>query len=68
MGINNKEIRDYIKGYLKNKGPIDSRAMIGMASKKFKTTRQRICGNISQMVCREGSVYITGTKPHGVLN
>ena len=64
----NKAIRSDIKDYLAKRGPIDSRVMIGMMAKKYRTTRQRVCGDISFMVCREGSIFITGSKPHGVLN
>lgn len=63
----NKRIRIAIEGYVKAHGVIDSRVLIAMFAMRFSTTKQRISGNISYMVCKEGTLSIIRKKPHSIL-
>lgn len=63
----NKKIRRAIKIYVKKKGTVDSRMVIELFAKKFSTTRHQVSGNISYMVCKQGSLSIIRNKPHSIL-
>lgn len=64
MNIN---IRSAIQQYIATNGPTDSRVVIAMFANQFNTTKQRISGNISFMVCKAKTVSIIRNKPHSVL-
>lgn len=63
----NKRIRTSIENYVKANGAIDSRLLIAMFAKQFSTTKQRISGNISYMVCKEGTLSIIRKKPQSTI-
>lgn len=63
----NERIRAAIQSYIAANGPTDSREIITMFANRFSTTKQRISGNISYMVCKAGTVSIVRNKPHSVL-
>lgn len=63
----NTEIRAAIQNYLATNGPIESRALILLLATQFNTTKQRISGNISYMVCRDVSISLHRNYPHSVL-
>lgn len=63
----NKRIRMAIENYVKTNGAIDSRVLIAMFAKQFSTTKQRISGNISYMVCNESTLSIIRNRPHSIL-
>lgn len=64
MNIN---IRAAIQQYIAANGPTDSREVIARFTNQFKTTKQRISGNISFMVCKAGTVSIIRNKPYSIL-
>lgn len=57
--MNNAQIRNDIETYVKANGPQDTRNVISVFAAKYSTTRQRISGNISHMVCRDMTATIT---------
>lgn len=63
----NRSIRTAIQRYIAANGPTDSRILISLLAKRFKTTKQRISGNISYMVCHAGTISIIRNKPHSIL-
>lgn len=63
----NMRIRNAIYRYLEANVPTDSRFIITMFATLFKTTKQRISGNISFMVCKAKTISIIRSKPHSVL-
>lgn len=63
----NRTIRTAILDYIAVNGPTDSRILISLLAKQFGTTKQRISGNISHMVCQSGTVSIIRNKPHSML-
>lgn len=63
----NSSIRNAIQNYITVNGPIDSRVLIDLLANQFKTTKQRISGNISFMVCKVGTISIIRNKPHSIL-
>lgn len=63
----NTQIRLAIYRFLQSSGPTDSRAVISRFAAQFQTTKQRIAGNISHMVCNMGTVAIRQNYPHSVL-
>lgn len=63
----NNAIRAAIQNYILANGPTDSRVLISLLAKQFSTTKQRISGNISYMVCRVSTISIIRNKPHSVL-
>lgn len=54
----NIQIRQAIQSYISTNGPSDSRIVINQLAQQFNTTKQRISGNISYMVCRAGTLQI----------
>lgn len=67
MNILNRNIRMYITNYIATNGPTDSRVIISLAAKQFNTTKQRISGNISFMVCKADSLSIIRNRPHSIV-
>lgn len=63
----NGRIRAAIQNYIAANGPVDSRVLISFLAKQFSTTKQRISGNISYMVCRAGTISIIRNNPHSLL-
>lgn len=63
----NFRIRRFISNYVLTHGPTDSRALITLTAKQFSTTKQRISGNISFMVCKAGTLSIIRNKPHSMV-
>lgn len=63
----NRTIRTAILDYIAINGPTDSRKLISLLAKQFGTTKQRISGNISHMVCHLGVVSIIRNNPHSIL-
>ncbi len=63
----NIRIRQAIAQYISTHGATDSRAIISMFAHQFNTTKQRISGNISFMVCKAGTLSIIRNRPHSIL-
>lgn len=63
----NYQIRRSIENYIKINGQQDTRIMIDMFSRQYKTTKQRVSGNISCMKCLEHSINIISNKPHSIM-
>ena len=60
-------IRSAMQQHIAMNGPTDSRVLISIMARRFKTTKQRISGNISYMVCKAGTLSIIRNKPHSIL-
>lgn len=63
----NRTIRNAIQQYIVMNGPTDSRALIAIMARRFRTTKQRISGNISFMVCKAGTLSIIRNRPNSIL-
>lgn len=63
----NVTIRTAIQNYISVNGPIESRLIIDIMAKRFTTTKQRISGNISYMVCKAGTLSIIRNRPHSIV-
>ncbi len=63
----NTIIRSAMQQHIAINGPTDSRVLISIMARRFKTTKQRISGNISYMVCKAGTLSIIRNKPHSIL-
>lgn len=63
----NVTIRTAIQNYISVNGPTESRLIIDIMAKRFTTTKQRISGNISYMVCKAGTLSIIGNRPHSIV-
>jgi len=63
----NRNIRKVIQSYIATNGPTDSRVLISILASLFSTTKQRISGNVSYMVCRAGTISIIRNKPHSII-
>lgn len=63
----NRMIRNAIQQYIVTNGPTDSRVIIAIMAKRFGTTKQRISGNISFMVCKAGTLSIVRNRPNSIL-
>ena len=63
----NYVIRRDIEDYLKLNSSQNTRNIIAIFAKKFKTTKQRISGNISYMKCYEHSINIISNKPNSIM-
>jgi len=63
----NIRIRNAMQQYIVMNGPTDSRVLISIMARQFGTTKQRISGNISFMVCKVRTLSIIRNKPHSIL-
>lgn len=63
----NYKIRRSIENYIKMKGAQETRHVIALFAKQFKTTKQRISGNLSYMACHEQCIHIFSDRPHSVV-
>ena len=63
----NRMIRNAIQNYIATNGPTDSRALISIMARRFGTTKQRISGNISFMICKAGTLSIIRNRPNSIL-
>lgn len=63
----NIRIRQAILQYILTHGATDSRAIIGIFAHQFGTTKQRISGNISYMVCKAGTLSIIRNRPNSII-
>lgn len=63
----NTLIRNDIQDYIAVNGPTDSRFVISTFATKYRTTKQRISGNISALVCKQGTLSIHRNRPHSIL-
>lgn len=57
----NARIRTAILAYIAKNGATNTRTVISIMSKRFNTTRQRVCGNISWLV-RISSLTVGGKR------
>lgn len=62
-----KQIRRAIRKYVEKFGPQDSRELIDKFSREIKTSKERISGNISCLVCIDGTVSIERIRPHSIM-
>lgn len=65
--MRNKTIRNDIERYLHTYGPKNVRALITLFAAKYSTSKQRIAGNISYMVCKEMTATIISNAPNSVI-
>ena len=63
----NVTTRTAIQNYISVNGPTESRLIIDIMAKRFTTTKQRISGNISYMVCKAGTLSIIRNRPHSIV-
>lgn len=63
----NQRIRQSIVQYIQTNGPTDSRDIIKRYSLLYRTTKQRISGNISALVCKSGNLSIIRNMPHSII-
>lgn len=63
----NIRIRQAILQYILTHGATDSRVIIRIFAHRFRTTKQRISGNISYMVCKAGTLSIISNKPSSII-
>lgn len=63
----NIRIRNFLSNYVAVNGPTDSSVLIALSANRFSTSRQRICGNISFMICKAGTLSIIRNKPHSIV-
>ena len=63
----NVTIRTAIQNYISVNGQTESRLIIDIMAKRFTTTKQRISGNISYMVCKAGTLSIIRNRPHSIV-
>lgn len=61
--MNNKQIRRAMKNFVKRYGKQDTRKMTNLFSTAYKTTKQRIAGNLKTMHYDEKTVQITTHIP-----
>lgn len=67
MRNRNTQIRAAIINYVTANGPTNSRALIKLMAARFHTTKQRICGNLSFMICRQGSLNLVSNRPNSYV-
>ena len=65
--MSNIVIRRAIRKYKKHYGMQDTRKVITLFSNAYKTSRQRISGNLSYMACVEHSIQIISNRPHSIM-
>jgi len=63
----NSSIRSAVSAYIAANGPTNTRTVIYLLANQFQTTKQRISGNISFMVCRAGTLQVIRNKPNSVI-
>lgn len=63
----NRKIRTAVQNYIAVNGPTDSRVLITLFANSFSTSKQRVSGNISYMVCKAGTLSIVRNRPHSIL-
>ncbi len=56
--INNKKIRRVMRKFVKRYGQQNTRKMISLFSKAYRTTKQRIAGNLRTMKYDEKTIQI----------
>lgn len=61
--MDNKKIRRSLRKFIEHLGPQDTRKMTALFSKAYKTTRQRIAGNLRTMKYDEKSIQIITHVP-----
>ena len=66
--MSNKAIRRAIRKYIEHYGKQDSRKVIDIFAKDYHTTKQRISGNLSCMICIENSIQIFRNRPHSQIS
>ena len=64
--ILNNAIRESIVNHVDICGASDTRNIISLYAKQYNTTKQRISGNISALVC-SGSMSILHNRPHSMI-
>jgi len=63
----NNLIRNDISAYIAINGPSDSRKVIDIMANRFSTSKQRISGNISFMVCKASTLHIIRNYPNSII-
>ena len=63
----NRRIRSSITAFVNANGPTDSRKLIDIMAKRFGVPKQQICGNLSFMICRAGTLNLVSNKPHSYV-
>lgn len=64
----NEIIRDSILDYIDANGVTDTRTMVETMARWFETSKQRIAGNISYLVCKTGKLSILRMKGYNILS
>ncbi len=67
MSCTNQEIRRALRKYIQRNGAQETRFVAAVFAKAFRTTKQRICGNISCLCCIEKTVRIFPNRPHSLM-
>lgn len=60
-------IRQAILQYISSNGATDSRQVIRIFARQFQTSKQRISGNISYMVCKQGNLSIIRNRQNSII-
>ena len=63
----NSRIRLFITQYINVNGATDSRKLIKLTAKRFSVPKQKICGNLSYMICKSGTLCVIRNRPYSVL-
>ena len=63
----NHQIRQAISQYISLHGATESRALIRLFAQQFRTSKQRISGNLSYMICKAGTLSIIRNRPHSIV-
>lgn len=63
----NKIIRHSILQYVNANGPTNSRKLIAIMAQRYGVPKQQISGNLSFMICREGTLNLVSNRPHSYV-
>lgn len=65
--MTNAQIRNEIEIYVRKNGPQNTRTLISLFAARFSTSKQRIAGNVSCMVCMEQTANIMAGAPNSII-
>jgi hypothetical protein len=65
--MNNKQIRRAMRKFTEHYGKRDTRKVIATFATAYKTTKQRISGNLSSLVGNDKTVKIIANRPNSIM-
>ncbi len=63
----NRRSRSSISAFVNTNGKTDTRELILIMAKRFRVPKQKICGNLSFMICKAGTLNLVSNKPHSYV-